>query len=193
MALLLGVARGHLAVADEPIPLRDAKLDIAQLKNWGTRNFLFYANRGGVNEPLGSINMRTNFKDDKVELHDIWKLKWRGKSVTLDLKIQCAADNLLRPTKIESVGSGDDEVGTFDIDVGEQRGVVHMEDGRTREIKFPADTLTDAALFRIFTLLPRQQGKQFQIASFMEVSELNLKGPAILRCDGLERITLHGD
>ena len=63
----------------------------------------------------------------------------------------------------------------------------------TRKIDFPADTLTDAAMFGIFTLLSRTEGATFSVGHVMEVSELNLKGSAVIAYRGLEQIALHGN
>ena len=48
-------------------------------------------------------------------------------------------------------------------------------------------------MFRIFTLLARTDGAAFSVGHVMEVSELNLKGPAVIAYRGLEQITLHGN
>jgi hypothetical protein len=93
---------------------------------------------------------------------------------------------------IRSVGEGDDEVGTFTVVVGDSNATVTTEDGQTRKIDFPADTLTDVAMFRIFTLLPTTEGATFSVGHVMEVSELNLKGPAVIAYRGLEEISLSG-
>lgn len=189
----LGVLGYQRSVAETPTPLQDENLDLDTLKRWGERKFSFNIERNGMRERLGTVAMNTQFKDQTVTLHDVWKLKWRGNDLSLDLKMNCHANNLLRPTKIASVGKGDDEVGSFTVSVNETSGVVEAEDGRVRRIDFPPDTLTDAALFRILTLLPRDEEKTYSIGHFMEISELNLKGPATIQYKGLDEIKLHGD
>jgi len=108
------------------------------------------------------------------------------------MKVICRRDGLLRPTTIYSAGEGDDEVGTFSVEVGDNDAVVTATGGRTRKIDCPADTLTDVAMFRIFTLLPRTRGATFSVGHVMEVSELNVKGPAVIAYRGPDTITLHG-
>jgi hypothetical protein len=76
--------------------------------------------------------------------------------------------------------------------VGESDATVTSDGGQTRKIDFPADTLTDMAMFRIFALLPTIEGATFAVGHVMEVSELNLKGPAEIVYRGLEEIGMSG-
>jgi hypothetical protein len=76
--------------------------------------------------------------------------------------------------------------------VGDSDATVTSDGGQTRKIDFPADTLTDMAMFRIFTLLPITDGAAFSVAHVMEVSELNVKGPAEIVYRGLKEISLPG-
>ena len=48
-------------------------------------------------------------------------------------------------------------------------------------------------MFRIFTLLPRTEGAAFSAGHVLEVSEVNLKGPALIDYHGLVQVTLHGN
>lgn len=174
------------------VPLQKADLDLSRLKAWGTRSFTYGAERNGERTALGTVTMAVEVHDQQVKLTDAWDLAWQGKKVRLNLETTCRRNSLLRPTAIRSVGEGDDEVGTFTVEVGDAAATVARDGGRTRKIDFPADTLTDVAMFRIFTLLPRTEGAAFSVGHVMEVSELNLKGPAVIAYRGQEQIALHG-
>jgi hypothetical protein len=194
LAAALGTTNTRAQQEDAPkaVPLQEAKLDVPRLKAWGTRRFSYVVDRNGERTALGTVTLRTGISGDRVDMHDSWALKWHGKDLSLDLKLACKAGGLLRPTSIRSVGKGDDEVATFTVDVGTEKAEVKMEDGRTREMKLPADTLTDCALLRVFTLLPQEKGKSYGVGHSLEVSELNLKGPAEITCDGPDEIKLRG-
>jgi hypothetical protein len=164
---------------------------LSRLKGWGTRSFVYQVERGGERAVLGVVTMGVKLAEQQVTLTDTWDLTWHGKKIRLNLETTCRRNGLLRPTKIRSAGQGDDEFGTFTVDIGESHATVTTEDGETRKIDFPADTLTDVSMFRLFTLLPRTEGAEFSVGHVMEVSELNLKGPAVIAYRGLEQITLH--
>jgi len=175
-----------------PVPLQNIEPDLSRLKAWGTREFVYHVERGGERTALGTVTMATELKDREVKLSDTWKLTWRGKKISLKLDMTCRRDGLLRPVKIRSAGEGDDEVATFSAEVGHTEATVTSEGGRTRKIELPADTLTDVAMFRIFTLLPRTAGAAFSVGHVMEISELNLKGAAAIAYRGPDEISLHG-
>jgi hypothetical protein len=176
-----------------PTPLQKVAFKLDTLRNWGTRTFDYHIERDGKRTHLGTVTMSTEVGQDKVVLHDVWMLTFRGKKISLDLTIECEPNSLLRAKKVTSVGTGDDEVGTFMLVINKNTGSVKNDNGRTRQIDFPSDTLTDVAQFRVFSMLPRRQGASFAIGHVMEVSELNLKGPATIRCVGPDEITLHGN
>ncbi|NQT20333.1 MAG: hypothetical protein HQ592_11555 [Planctomycetes bacterium] len=193
--VVLGVA---LAAADdtpapekEEVRLEDLELPLSSLTKWKTREYTYQLERRGELRTLGKVIMETKVDGEKVILHDSWTMKWRGKEMGLDLQMECKANNLLRPTAIKSVGKGDDEFGNFSVQVGESDAVVALEDGSQRRIDFPADTLTDIAQFRLFSLLPRKEGPTIKLGHVMEVSELNLKGPAVIEYVGQEQITIN--
>jgi hypothetical protein len=174
-------------------PLQEVALDLSRLRGWGTRSFTYQVEREGERMSLGTVTMAVEVHDQEFKLTDTWDLTWHGKKVRLNLEITCRRNNLLRPTTIRSAGEGDDEVGTFTVVVGDSDATVTSDGGQTRKIDFPADTLTDMAMFRIFTLLHTTEGAAFSVGHVMEVSELNLKGPAEIVYRGLEEITLPGD
>jgi hypothetical protein len=186
------VADADQPVADKKIPLHEAELDLDRLRGWETRVFVYRLTRGGESAVLGTVTMRTEVASAGVTLTDNWRLRYHGQDLRLELKMDCRRDNLLRPKTIQSVGEGDEEFGTFTVKVGADQATVTGEDGGSEDIEFPANTLTDIGLFRAFTLLPRNPGSTFTVAHVMEVSEMHLKGPAVLAYRGPDEITLHG-
>jgi len=189
---MLGVNEADGNAKGVAVPIQEVDLDLSRLKGWGTRSFTYQVEREGKRTTLGIVTMAVEVRDKQIKLSDTWDLTWRGKKVRLNLETTCRRNSLLRPTTIHSAGEGDDEVGTFSVEVGDDTATVTTEDGRTRKIDFPADTLTDLAMFRIFTLLPHTKGATFSVGHVMEVSELNFKGPAMIAYRGREQITLHG-
>jgi len=193
VCLAFTVAAGEETAEKEEIKLEDLKLPLSSLNAWKTRAYTYQIDRRGELSTVGKIIMRTEVDGEKTVLHDTWALEWRGRKMSLDLQMECKATSLLRPTLIKSVGQGDDELVTFSAEVGEGDALVKYEDGKQREIDFPADTVTDIAMFRIFSLLPREEGTRIKLGHVLEVSELNLKGPAQILYVGKERIPLHDD
>lgn len=180
---------------ERAVKKRDVKRDVKRdgKKSGGKRDVKSDGKKRDVKRVhVGTVTMSTKVGKDTIVLHDVWKLTYRGKKVSLDLTIECEANSLLRTKKVTSVGKGDDEFGTFTLVIKKNKGIATTENGRTKQIDYPSGTLTDMALFRVFTMLPRRKGASFAIGPFMEVSELNLKGPATIRCAGLDEITLHG-
>jgi hypothetical protein len=185
---MLGVSEDVGIAERVATPIQEVALVLSRLRGWGTRSFTYQVERGSERTSLGTVTMAVEVHDEAIKLTDTWDLLWHGKKVRLNLETTCRRNSLLRPTMIRSAGEGDDEVGTFTLVVGESHATVTTEDGQTRKIDFPPDTLTDVAMFRIFTLLPTTEGAVFSAEHVMEVSELNLKGSAEITCRGLEEI-----
>ena len=197
IALLLGcmpliaVAAGQENATTE-VPLEELALNVGALDTWGTRTYSYQVVRGGETSTLGTVTMKTTLRGEQVELHDTWELKWHGKDVSLDLRQECDAGNLLRPTSIESLGQGEDEFETFTVAVAGEEAVVTAENGTREVIALPSDTLTFAAMFRVFTLLPREKGAAVGVGHVLEVSEMHLEGPAVILYEGTDQVELDG-
>jgi hypothetical protein len=196
LAALVVVCGGALTAAravedgKQVVALEELKLDTKPLAKWGTRVFSYQLERDGKVETLGTVSMSTTVGEGGIELHDKWELNWRGERIWLDIRLQCEPGSLLRPTRISSKGKGE-EAGTFSVAVGENSAVVKDRDGREKTMDVPADTLTDAAMFRIFALLPREKGFTVRVGHTLEVSELNLKGAGTIVCEGRDPVLLH--
>jgi hypothetical protein len=185
-------ARGDEDAGTKEIKLEDLQMPVSSLSAWGVREYVYQLDRDGEIITVGEVTMRTEVEDERIVTHDTWSLQWRGKTLSADVKMGCARNSLLRPTVIRSAGEGDDELMTFTAEVGEDDAVVTDEDGAQKRIDFPSDTLADLAMFRIFTLLPREKNTIVRVGHVLEVTELNLKGPAVLLYAGKEEISLHG-
>ena len=180
----------------QPNKLEELKLDTKPLAQWGTRLYSYQVKRGGNIQTLGTVSLTTKVLKDKIVFKDNWNLLWHGKTIKFGLEMQCHPDSLLRPETISSKGEGD-EVASYSVTISNGKATVNMK-GKDRTIDFPADTLTDAAMFRIFTLLPRKKGFVAKVGHIMEVSELNLKkdgtivyyGPETIQLNAKE-VTLH--
>jgi hypothetical protein len=175
--------------AQESIPLGTLKLDLNRLKTWGTREYAYEATHPGSPEKAGEgrIVLRTEVGPDSVTLVDTAALIYRGKELSLRLTHQCGKDNSLSPQRIESKGEGDDEVGTFVAKFDDGKAIVRMGD-RNKEIELPDGTVSNWALFRIVTLLPRDEGTRISFDNWLESEELHLKKDFMIECIGREAI-----
>jgi len=174
------------------VPLAELPLDVRSLDRWGTRTYYYQVLRGGEMSTLGTVTMKTTLSEDGVELHDTLKVDGKGKSVSLDLRQKCGADNLLQPTSIESRGQGDNELMTFSAKVSKGKIVMKMEDGREKTMEFPSDTITGFAMFRVFTLLPRKKGPAVRVGNVLSACDPALRGSAVIWYEGTDKITLNG-
>jgi len=175
--------------AQEAVQLGTMKLDLNRLKTWGTRLYTYEATRPGSGEKAGEgrFLLKTTVANDGVTLDDTMTLTYRGKELSLQLVHQCRKDNYLSPTRIESRGEGDDELGTFvaTVDAG-KASVRSVSD--VREIQLPEDTVTAWAFMRLVALLPRQNGNRVAFQNWLESEELNLKRDFVVECLGREAI-----
>jgi len=152
------------------------KGDLSLLKSWKTRSYTYNGISPGNNEVsnFGTITLKTIVKNDAILLDDQMKLTYRGKQLSLHLKHTCRRDRFLSPLRIESEGSGDDEVGTFVVTVD---GTTASVKGKRKDRKFnlPRDTVTSWAFMRLVTLLPRDEGSVARFSHWMESEELHQK------------------
>lgn len=175
------------------VALSSLKLDYSKLKSWGTTKFSYEVERRGKRMTVGTVTMKTSLSGKGLHIDDSWAVKFQGKDVRWQVKLRCRLTPMLRPESVASVGRGDDEAGTFTLNVGKEKAVVVKgESGRKTKVDYPADTVTDVSLFRLFALLPRETGVSYTFAHFMEVSELNLKGAGFIRYLGQKTIDASG-
>ncbi len=190
-AIVLLIAIAASAPADEPpppLPMHEQAIDLAPLAAWGTQRYVYeLQDRDGTWTPLGHVTFATRHDDNTVALDDSWQLTYRGKAMTWRGQITCRPDSVLSPRHIDSIGTGDDdEAKTFTATFADDgTATIESADTPRRTMTLPPGTLTDAALYRVCTLLPRKAGTTWRIDDWLEVSELNHKQTYTLTCEGL--------
>jgi hypothetical protein len=192
--LLCSLSAGLLAANEPPIPLQNVVVDVYHLRDWGTRRFDTYMATvekqriDGV--AITSREMRyvatqkfvTEVTNAGVMMRQYWQeptLKHGGALVTY----HCRKDSLLSLTRM--IVQRDAK--TFQVDVTDGEFELDFL-AKTRSGKYPTDTVTDAALMRIVTLLPRTPGKVYSIGHRTMTPEINILSgeQSEIRCVGPE-------
>lgn len=179
VVLFLSLVLSASAQRNDSRPTTDlgtVRLNLDTLKEWGTKKYTFRWTTPGTKEQAGAGTMvlRTEVKDDAVVLHDDTRFTHRGKNLSLSMSHHCRHDSFLSPSRIESKGEGDDELGTF-VAIVEQGKAKVTSDGKERIINVPEDTVSFSAMLRIVTLLPIRKGIRISFNHWLESSELHLK------------------
>jgi hypothetical protein len=183
------LATGLAAHAQDAKPLGTLDLDLSRLKTWGTRVYTYEATRPDNNEKVGGgrVVLKTNVGPDSISLDDTFALIYRGKELSLHLTHLCRKDNFLSPVRIVSKGKGDDELGTFIATIEGGKATIRFVNG-VREMELPEGTVSSWALFRLVTLLPRQEGSRISYPYSLESEELNLKEHYLVECMGRDTV-----
>lgn len=183
---------GAAAFAAEPVRLDKVPLDRTPLKTWGERTYRYQIDRNGEVQTLGTVQLTTHLNGDRVTFQDRWQLKVRGQDIRLDMTVETDDSPWMRPTRVVADGEGDDEVGRFTAQFKADHALLARADKPERKVDVPADTLTDAAMMRLFTMMPRKAGTAVRVGHVLELSEMNLKGEAIIAYTGKQNITIAG-
>jgi hypothetical protein len=187
------------AVADEPpVPLEQVPVDIYRLRDWGRPKYdvyMAYTDRQRVADVViterdmrhvATHSFTTEVRDDEIIFRQYWlepSLKRGGAQVTY----HCRKDAFLSLARMEVQR----DARTYQVDVTD--GQFDLEFlGKTRSGAYPERTLTDAALMRLVTLLPREPGKRYSVGQRTFTPEINvLSGPgSVIECLGPDTITL---
>ncbi|MBT3637712.1 MAG: hypothetical protein HN531_12285 [Opitutae bacterium] len=159
--------------------------------NWGTQRYKFTLIKNGKKIELGSAIIRNELKDDRVILTDEYLVRYKGKPMSLNMKLVCRKDQYLSPLKIECKGKGSDEMPTFKAIIKDGDAKISGEWNKT--MKIPKGTVTSAAFLRIVSQLPRVQGATFRYDFALEAGEMHLKGDYIAKVIGKETIFCDGE
>jgi len=175
--------------ADDAVPLGSLDLDLNRLRTWGTKPYTYEASRPGSSEKAGEgrFILKTVVGPDSVLLDDAIALIYRGKELSLHLTHQCQKNSCLSPSRIESKGEGDDELGTFVATINDGKATVRTG-GRKKEIELPKGTVSSWAFFRLVTLLPREKGSRVSFDHWLESEEMNLKRDFVVECLGWDTV-----
>ena len=187
LLLSLVFAMGNSIFA-EAKPLPDFN---AGSMNWGTQRYKFTLIKNGKKIELGSAIIRNELKDDRVILTDEYLVRYKGKPMSLNMKLVCRKDQYLSPLKIECKGKGSDEMPTFKAIIKDGDAKISGEWNKT--MKIPKGTVTSAAFLRIVSQLPRVQGATFRYDFALEAGEMHLKGDYIAKVIGKETIFCDGE
>jgi hypothetical protein len=191
---IVAVSAAEPAASVAPQPLAQVPLDIYRLRDWGNPSYdiyLAYTDKHRIEDVaiteremkfVATQKYFTQVKDDEILMRQYWiepSLKRGGAVITY----HCRKDALLSLARMEVQR----DAKTYAVDVTD--GEFDLEFmGKTRSGKFPANTVTDAALMRLVTLLPREPGKSYAFGHRTATPEINvLSGEnAIIHCHGPE-------
>lgn len=182
--------------------LESLTLDFAQLGKLERANTLVYdfvvlEKAGKAANPIGTLHTYTRVEGDRVLLIDVWTLSNKEKERKLTVTQVCNQDNMLSLVSIGVNGDGDEEVVDLDLSIRVadpatvKQGVIWPDDGE-KTLALPPQTLTDGALLRIVSLLPREKGLRVSFPFWLESAELNLKKDHLIECRGPDPITIGG-
>lgn len=170
------------APGEAPPTVSSLKLELAKLKAWGTRVFEYRSEQDDTWVAMGRVTMKTEVSDDRITLTDHVELTIEGAPFEVDTKVSGPLSGCLRPDNIEAEGTTDDGDGkkfkaTATLDA------TTMHAGK-RQKPVPEETVTDAGLYRLLSLLPKSEGFSAQFACIIEASELNAKAGSVIRYEG---------
>ncbi len=153
------------------------EINLSSLETWGTKHYSYSVREPGETEmkTLGSSSITTEITDNLIILRDRHSIRYRGEDLRLEMIHTCRKDNFLSPTRIESQGTGSDEVHSFIATVNQGKATVRVKGGREGAFDIPEGTITNAAIFRLVTLVPGTPGRSYSFEYWLESSELNLK------------------
>jgi hypothetical protein len=158
--------------------------------NWGTQRYKFTLFKNEEKIEMGSVTFSNKLTTDRVILTDEYLVKYKGKSMSLNMTQVCRMDQYLSPVKIETKGKGSDEFETFKATIKD--GQAKIEGQRNGMMEIPKGTVTSSAFMRIVTQLPRFKGATYRYDFALEASEMNLKKEYLVKVIGKETIDSNG-
>ncbi len=179
--------------ADVP-SLASLDLPLETLAGWGRREFTYRMLRGGTAQDMGTVVLTTQVQDGRFTFTDRTDLQWQGAPYWLELSAAGPLRGELRPQTLDVKGTTDDGDGaTFEFKAtfdAASASVDSKGNAKTREV--PAGTLSDAALHRLVTLLPRRKGFVARFERFLDASEMLVKPGGTITCTGQETVEAGG-
>jgi len=194
------VPAGPVAPAPQEAPLGDApplaalELPLEKLGAWGRRELTYTVTKGGSRQTLGAVVLTTSVADGVVTLTDRVDLDFRGAPFWLEVTATGPLDNELRPDKLIAKGTTDDGDGkTFELvaEFGPSSASVNSN-SRSKSVQVPPGAVSDAALLRLVTLLPRRAGVLARFEHLLDASEMLVKPGGTIACSGPEGVEIDG-
>jgi hypothetical protein len=157
------------------------------------RTYDYVRKEGPTHRKVGEVRLETQVKNLELMFRDAWRIEDGGTRLRWGMKADCDKTGLMRPLNVIASGSDSDELSTYRMRVMGSRAVIQDDRREQRAIDFPEGMVTDAALWRIVALLPREIGRRWGVGHVLELSELNLKKGGVIVCEGRSEVTLHGE
>ncbi len=173
--LAASVNAQNTATPDTPWSSLEITLPSRQLSGTNQYNYSGIEPGGKTANITGTVTLATEVTPDAVILRDRHQITFQGKKLSLEIVHTCRKDRFLSPTRVESKGEGDDELGSFVATVADGKAIVRKDNGQETTLELPEGTITMAALMRLVTLVPRTPGSAFSYKYSLESGELNLK------------------
>jgi hypothetical protein len=178
---------------DVPL-LSDLDLPLERLAAWGRREFTYELRQGAEVRALGTVALTTAVADGQVTLTDRLDIEWDGKPHWLEVSASGPLRRGLRPDflNVKGTPAGADRAPfefLAEVDATTLRVTL---DGSTRSEPLEAGAVTDSALLRLLTLLPRRPGFAARIEHVLAADRLEQLPGATLFCTGVESVALAG-
>lgn len=199
-ACLIASCIVSVAAAADPVPLSDAKIDFAKLKEWPDRGYTMTRTVEEDGTPVAHKVGRMVFtcKPDKKGLQLTNNTRMFAPDGKRFVEFKATVDmsdvSLFSPSSVTMLAVRSDGMkmqerkATVD---GKSIKIVDMSGGREKEseAKWPANPLIDLVAFYLVTLLPQEKGTTFSTDSYTEISSLEKLDRRILECVGPDAAT----
>ena len=188
--LLVSAPSGDQSPDQAAIPLQSLKLNLDALTKWGTRKYTF----GPTDQPTAGIwTLTTKVGEDSLVLEDQLIVPEGGQANSIRWRSTCSKNGLLSLKALEcEEKTGGSVRRTIRAVIEDAKARIEYEqDGSTRkeEVDWPATSVTELGMFRIVTLLPREEGKRYRIENYSRSRLLRMRGEHVLECKGLDQET----
>lgn len=177
---------------DAPAPaLKDAKVDTAALKDWGTRTYnIVRISSEGLESPAGSLSLKTTINKDHIQFEDTMKLDQREAVVTSKV----APVATLNITEATIVAKRDDVTTNGTVTVKDNQMTVTL-DGKEKPVaNAPENSISVFSFFRLVTLLPRDAGGKWTVDGILNDFKFRWRNEAgmSIECRGPQKVEVNG-
>lgn len=152
---------------------------------WGDRWYALFVN----NLKCGWVHLQAQSVDGKLVFTDeLFVQPNKDQSMTIKVRLTCAADEYLTPVKIAMEATGGENAGAIEAKVKEDRLIV-THSGEMKAHKIKPNLVVDMALLRLVTLLPKTEEYPIGI---LELVKPKLKETATVKFEKEEPIDYLG-
>lgn len=177
--------------APAPPVLSELDLPLERLAAWGRREFRYELRQGTQVQLLGTVTLSTVLERGELVLEDRVDIVLDGAAHWQEVQSTGPLARELRPSGLRVRGTAEDGGAApellADLDATSLRARVGEA---TRSEALPPGTVTDAALWRLLTLLPRRPGFAVRVEHLLLAARLQPLPGATIHCTGVEDVAL---